>query len=193
MNLRIFWLCAGLIFVFIFINQKIALYYYWGALAVTVSYLNSRKQYLREPYKWFNAGFLFYLILVVWERTRHYQFSPFSELMINDLEHVLFAIMICFISTRVLKFSPFNVRSFPLRLLLGILIFNSIGFINEWFQNTLNDRSLFTLIADSQKDIRMNLLGSALFLGCAFAIKRMVVNREEFKGKIVDRLPKNAS
>jgi hypothetical protein len=177
MNLKIFWLCAAIILAVIFINHKTALYYYWGALVLTVTYLNSRKQYLLEPYKWFNALFLVYLIFVVWERTRHYQFSPIVELWLNNLEHILFGVMICFISTRVLKLSPFNVRSFGLRLLFGILIFNAIGFINEWFQNTLQHRDFFTLIPDSQKDIRMNLIGSAVFLFAALVLKRVMAKR----------------
>ncbi|MES2776194.1 MAG: hypothetical protein V4722_18605 [Bacteroidota bacterium] len=175
MKLKAFWFFAIILLAVIVINHKTALYYYWGALVATVSYLNTRKQYLEEPYKWFNTLFLIYLVFVVWERTRHYQFSPFVELMINNLQHVCFGVMICFIATRVLKLQPFNVQSFALRLLLGILIFNGIGLINEGFQNSLQHRSFFALIPDSRKDIRMNLIGSALFLGAALVLKNVIV------------------
>lgn len=118
--------------------------------------------------------FILYLIFVVWERTRHYQFLSIVELWLNNLEHILFGVMICFISTKVLKLSPYNVRSFGLRLLLGILLFNAVGFINKWFQNLLQHRYFFSLIPDSQKNMRMNLIGTAVFLLAALVLKKVI-------------------
>ena len=164
MKIKAFLLLAAVILLVIIISGKTALYYYWGALVITVSYLNSRPAYLNGRYKLYNFLFLLYLLFVVWERTRWYQFPAAIELIINNLEHILFGIIICFIASLVLKLPPFNIRSFFVRLLLSILIFNSIGFINEYFQNWLYSRPVFTLIPDSVKDLRMNVWGTAVFV-----------------------------
>jgi hypothetical protein len=47
--------------------------------------------------------------------------------------------------------------------------FNFLGLINEIFQNWLGKRSYFILTPDSMKDLRMNLVGAALFILTACA------------------------
>ena len=164
MKLKTFLLVAAVILAIIFLSGKTILYYYWAALVVTVSYLNSRTAFLQEPYKVFNALFILYFLFIVWERTRNYQFSTAVELQINNLEHILYSMVVCLMAGLVLKLPPFTLRSFYVRLLLTILIFNSIGFITEWFQNGMYGRPLFTLIPDSIKDLRMNLWGTLIFI-----------------------------
>ena len=172
MKLKIFWLFAALLLAIIFVCHKTMLYYYWGALVLTVSYLNSRPSFLRQPYKLYNTIFLIYLSFVVWERTRTHQFSVFTELWINNLEHVLFGLMICFITNLVISLPPFNFKKFAQRILASIVIFNCIGFINELFQNVMTQRPIFHFIPDSQKDIRMNLLGTTAFIILALIIQQ---------------------
>jgi hypothetical protein len=164
MKLKTFLLLAAGLLVYIIVSGKTALYYYWTALVLTVSYLNSHKAFLQQRFKLYNTLFFLYLLFVVWERTRQYQFSPPVELAINNLEHILFGIMICFITSLVLRLPPFTIHSFFRRLVLSVLIFNSIGFINEWFQNWLYGRPVFTLIPDSLKDLRMNVWGTVIFV-----------------------------
>ena len=164
MKIKTFLLFAGIILLFIILSGKTILYYYWVALVITVSYLNSHSTYLQKHYKLFNTLFLLYLLFVVWERTRHYQFSPWIELQINNSEHIFFGLMICFIASLVLQLPPFTIRSFFVRLLLSVLLFNGIGFINEWFQNRIYNRPMFILIPDSVKDLRMNLWGTLVFV-----------------------------
>jgi len=50
------------------------------------------------------------------------------------------------------------------RALIAVIVFNIIGLLNELFQNRLANRSLFTFVRDSIKDLKMNLLGAAFFL-----------------------------
>ena len=164
MKIKTFLLAAVITLIVIILSGKTALYYYWAALVITVSYLNSRTAFLQGHYQVSNALFLMYLLFVVWERTRHIQFSPPVEWQINNSEHVLFGMMVCFIASLVLQLPPFTTRSFYVRLPVSILIFNSIGFINEWFQNWLYARPVFTLIPDSLKDLRMNVWGTAIFV-----------------------------
>jgi|GEM_PF-1565963 len=172
MKLKVFWLLAAVLLTVAIVCHNTTLYYYWGALVLTVTYLNSVPQYLQQPYKRYNAVFLSYLSFVVWERTRHYGFYVPVEYWINNLEHIFFGLMICFITSLVLSLPPFNVKHFSIRLLLSVLIFNCIGFINEWFQNTLQHRPILTLIPDSQKDIKMNLLGTTAFILLAIFIQQ---------------------
>lgn len=164
MKITTFLLLAAAILVIIILSGATALYYYWAALVITVIYLNSRKTFSQQRFKLFNALFLVYLMFVVWERTRHYQFSSSIELQINNSEHILFGVMICFIASLVLWLPPFNLHSFYVRLLLSVLIFNMIGLFNEWFQNWLYNRPVFALIPDSLKDLRMNVWGTLIFV-----------------------------
>ncbi len=163
MKLKSFLLAAAVILAIIFISGKTILYYYWGALVIVVSYLNSRTAFLQERYKVFNTLFIFYFLFIVWERTRTYQFSAPVELQINNAEHILYGMVVCLMASLVLKLPPFALRSFYVRLLLTILIFNSVGFITEWFQNGMFGRPVFALIPDSIKDLRMNVWGTLIF------------------------------
>ena len=164
MKIKTFFLAAVIILAVIILSGKTALYYYWAALVITVSYLNSRTAFLQERYKVFNALFILYFLFIVWERTRTYQFSANVELQINNAEHILYGMVVCLMANLVLKFPPFALHSFYVRLLLTILIFNSIGLATEWFQNVLYGRPVFTLIPDSLKDLRMNVWGTAIFV-----------------------------
>lgn len=164
MKLKTFLLAAAIILVIIFVSGKTILYYYWAALVITVSYLNSRTAFLQERYKVFNALFILYFLFIVWERTCTYQFSAPVELQINNAEHIFYGMVVCLMASLVLKLPPFTLRSFYVRLLLTILIFNSIGFITEWFQNGMFGRPVFTLVPDSIKDLRMNVWGTFIFV-----------------------------
>jgi len=164
MKFKTFLLAAAIILAIIFISGKTILYYYWGALVITVGYLNSRTAFLQERYKVFNALCILYFLFLVWERNRKYQYATSVELQINNLEHILFGVVVCLMASLLLKLPPFAIRPFFIRLLLSILIFNSVGFITEWFQNGMFSRPVFTLIPDSVKDLRMNVWGTAIFV-----------------------------
>lgn len=170
MTLRTFLFCAFAILLFIISGDNKALYYYWSALVLVVSYLNSKKAFQQEPSRILNLGFLLYLCFVVWERTRHYHFSDWTELQMNNLEHILFGTVVCTIAYLVIKMPPFKMQSLTFRLFVSALLFNGIGVINEWFQNGLYDRPVFKLIPDSVKDLRMNVWGTSLFVLSTFFI-----------------------
>ena len=60
-------------------------------------------------------------------------------------------------------FSKGNVLPRWLRTLIAFVVFNIIDVVNEIFQNSLAQRNLFVFIADSIKDMKMNLLGAVVF------------------------------
>ena len=163
MNLKAFLLFSAALFVWIVASRVYMLLYYWSALLVCVSFLNTRKRFKQQPYKWVNLLFFLYMLFIVWERTRHYKFGALTELIINDAEHIFFAVIISLLIALLLTLSFTNTNSYAKTIVITIVIFNIVGVLNELFQNTIAGRPVFILIPDSQKDILMNLCGSTLF------------------------------
>lgn len=144
-------------------SQKFILLYYVFAMHGSIEFLNKQSLYLNHAYKLYNFIFWSYE-LVLLERIRTFKFSIKTEWLINNAEHIAFGLIIClkiYIYLAVLLWK--NTADRWKRVIAVILIFNLIGFINEYFQNVLSNRALFLLIPDSVKDIQMNLIGTNIF------------------------------
>lgn len=142
---------------------KYPLLYYVVAMHASLEFLNTRKLYVFHAYKLYNFIFFSYE-LVLLERVRKFKFSNAIEWWLNNAEHIAFAIIIClkvytYLRILILK----NDAQFFKRICITVVLFNAIGFINEYFQNAISNRSLFVLTEDSIKDIVMNLIGTAVF------------------------------
>lgn len=135
-----------------------------------VSFLNSRTKYKQQPYKWLNLLFFLYMLFIVWERTRQFKFSALAELLINDAEHILFAVIISILIAQLLTLFKGNYNTARITM-QTILIFNAVGVLNECSQNALGQRPVFIFIPDSQKDMLMNLCGTAVFILVAILIR----------------------
>ena len=171
MNLKAFLLFSATILVWILISKVYMLLYYWGALLALVSFLNSRPKYKQQPYKWVNLVFFVYMLLIVWERTRHYKFAELSELLINDAEHLFFALVISMLIVMMLVTTTkmvFNIKT----IAITVVVFNAVGVVNEVFQNLLASRPLFTFIPDSKKDLLMNVFGTIAFIALALLLQK---------------------
>ena len=137
--------------------------WYIGAMHLSLEVLNRQNVYLLHAYKIYNFIFWSYE-LVLLERLRTAHLSALTEWLLNCAEHLAFGVVIClkiYIYTAV--FSKGKVRSRWQRALIAFVVFNMIGVVNEIFQNNLAHRNLFVFIADSIKDIKMNLLGAVVF------------------------------
>ena len=171
MNLKLFVLFSAAVLAWVLFAKVYMLLYYWGVLVAAVAFLNSRKKYLLQPYKWVNLVFFVYMLLIVWERTRHSTFAELPELLMNDAEHLFFALVISLLIAMVLATTTrlvFNNTT----IAITAVIFNAVGLVNEVFQNLLAGRPLFIFIPDSQKDLRMNVLGTAIFIVVAWLLQR---------------------
>jgi hypothetical protein len=93
-------------------------------------------------------------------RTRQYKFSHETEFWINNIEHLLFALVVYLLTVLYLTIIFSLKRSFIRTLLYTIAAFKGIGILNEYFQNLINHRSLLILTVDSQKNLLMNLAGT---------------------------------
>jgi hypothetical protein len=164
MNLKLFLAFSAALLIWILASKVYMLLYYWAALVTFVAFLNSRVKYKQQPYKWLNLLFYLYMLFIVWERTRGYKFSETTELVINDAEHILFAVTIsllvalAIILTRKRGYIPVKT------IVLTVIIFNVLGVVNECFQNILGNRPVFVFIPDSQKDMLMNIGGTVVFV-----------------------------
>lgn len=97
MNSRYFYPFYSLLLACIIALHNYMLLYYWGALLLLAIFLNSRTQYNTGNGRLTNFCMFAFTAFIVWERTRHYKFSETPEVLINDAEHILFALLICLI------------------------------------------------------------------------------------------------
>lgn len=126
--------------------------------------LNANSRYKQHPYKWYNTIFVCYEFVLL-ERLRHFKMNAKAEWWLNNIEHIAFALVIGFII--YILIAIFWLKEEKDRLLRGFIvafIFNGIGLLNEFSQNKLANRPIFELIADSKKDIVMNLIGTAILM-----------------------------
>jgi len=104
-----------------------------------------------------------YLWAILLNRSRSFRLSEVYELLVNLVEHLAFALVICLILLRATqRMSNWTTRK---QMLVVFLAFNLIGLGNEWFQNALAGRALFASDAEAIKDLCVNLCGSVVFLG----------------------------
>ena len=117
---------------------KYALLYYVVAMHVSLEFLNTRELYLKHSYKLYNFIFWAYEAVLI-ERFRKFKFSNNTEWWLNNAEHIAFAIIIClkvyiYLSILILKEEKYRFK----RVLVTVVLFNIIGFVNEYFQNAIS-------------------------------------------------------
>ena len=135
---------------------------YWSALLVSMEILNRNINYISQlNYQIYNLVFIAYLTLIVMDRTRFFKFGETLEWTINSAMHVMFALVVCFKISQY--FFIFKLKNKQYIFYIA-LIFNVLGIFNEFMQNAICHRELFVLIADAQKDILMNFLGTLCFI-----------------------------
>lgn len=149
--------------IILFIGKYVLLYYV-VVMHVSLEFLNTRQLYLMHSYKLYNFIFWAYEGVLI-ERFRKFRLSDNTEWWLNNAEHIAFAIIIClkvyiYLSILILKEDKNRFK----RVLITVVLFNIIGLLNEYFQNAISNRVLFVLIDDSIKDIKMNLIGTTIFL-----------------------------
>jgi Fe2+ transport system protein B len=164
-------LLSLLLIALIFWSKNNHLYYYLGAMLVSVEFLNNHKIYrTASSSRIFNAIFASFTLFIMVNRTRTFQFANFTEGVLNLAEHGFFALVICLkIAVYLRFFSPLSKRWQPI---VAVLLFNGLGIFNEIFQNYLNQRPILGFIADAQKDIVVNGVGAAVFLFIIYILAR---------------------
>ena len=177
MNLKTFILFSAALLVWILVSKVYMLLYYLGVLLTLVSFLNTRPKYKLQPYKWINLLFYLYVLFIVWERTRHYKFSETTELLINDAEHIFFANIISLLIALILLLT-LPIKGYAKLIVITVIIFNTVGVINEYFQNLIGGRPLWELIPDSKKDLLMNVIGTVVFVLLAWLFYPLKESKE---------------
>ncbi len=177
MNIRVVRYLNVLLVLAILSFNKLGLLPYVAVMHFSLEVLNRKTVYLKERARIFNIIFWSYE-LVLLERLRSFQLSADFEWVLNSIEHLLFAIVICikiyfYLEAFFLKKSMPKFRN----AVYAFILFSALGVLNEYFQNFINNRSLFVLIADSLKDISMNCIGAAIFFLTAFT-KLVITNRK---------------
>lgn len=141
---------------------------YIAAMHVSLEVLNRQQAYVQSHYSRFNFVFLAYE-LVLLERFRSFHLPASAEWLMNCAEHASFAIVICSNIYVYLVLFAWRKRADKWKaVLVALVFFTMIGFVNEVYQNRVNGRPLFLLIADSAKDIYMNFIGAGIFFLTAF-------------------------
>jgi len=161
--------------------------WYIAAMHGSLEILNRQHLYLLQSPKIYNSIFWLYELVLLF-RLRTFHFSADVEWLYNCAEHLCFGIIVCikmYVYTAVFgdRFNRQRLR----RGMIAALLFNCIGVFNEVFQNSLAHRMLFVFIEDSLKDLKMNLIGTAVFM-CA-VVWRVWVVRNAQNRFIVEKLP----
>jgi hypothetical protein len=130
---------------------------------ISLEVLNQNQQYLRwKIFESLNILFVVYTITVIVNRSRDARFGDSTEALINIGEHFFYAIFIGIKMAVYLKIIGLELTK---KALLWIVIsLNVIGFFNEILQNLICGRFVFHFIADSQKDMFVNLAGTVVFV-----------------------------
>jgi hypothetical protein len=139
------------------------LYFYILFFFVSIEVLLLKKvKSETQIFKFSQLIFTFFVGYVLFIRTSIWSFSELTNYNLNTIEHVLFALVICFLIFYYISFFS-NIRMFH-AILWSAIIFNSIGLINEFFQNYFQGKLLFILDELSIKDLIVNGLGTLVFI-----------------------------
>jgi len=153
---------------------------YLLAMHVSLEVLNRQPVYRHSRAKLFNTLFCLYE-LVLMERLRSTHFHPTAEWLLNSAEHILFAGII---SAKIYLYAESFLWKKTIhrtrRIIWATIAFTALGLVNEYVQNIINSRALFTLIPDSVKDIGMNTIGVLVFFGVAISKQRLMQSRHLF-------------
>jgi VanZ family protein len=158
-------LIALLLLVFIVVKGGWFLLIYWLGICIPMEYLNHRSEYLSQKHHTLcNQFFIVYLAIVTAERSRgkQWKLSSLAESFFNSVEHILFAWVVCLIIMQF--FTIFPLRNKILQAVFIALIFNGLGVLNEFYQNSMTLQPIISLHQESLKDIAMNLTGTSVFI-----------------------------
>lgn len=154
-----------LLFVTIIFIKVYLLLIYETLFLISFEYLNSNKKYLKitshKLYNWVFVSFLAFIVLV---RADLFNFSETIDFHINSVEHLFFSCIICLLLSIYMQIFDFLSQSRITKLIVIFVAFNTIGFLNEYFQNFFQQTPIFYLKEDDIKDIVINLIGSTIFL-----------------------------
>lgn len=137
------------------------LFYYITVLFLLyelIIYLNTKKTLINHEILGVNfVAFIGFIILV---RSDYFNYNETISYYLNTFEHIFFAFIICKILYFYLLYFRFQFNN----ELVTFFLFNCIGILNEFFQNWIQNQSLFTLTQSSIKDILVNCFGSLFFI-----------------------------
>lgn len=153
------WLMAGAL-IWIMLAGVYFMLLYWLVLLSSLEWLNSRSFYTEgwRRLNWFFTGYLYFILLV---RAVHWKWEPHFREAVNIVEHLLFAMLVC--TLLFLGSLAVNPRLGLFKRLAGVyVLFNVVGLVNEVYQNIIVGRLAAAFVADSIKDIGVNLAGSLL-------------------------------
>jgi hypothetical protein len=174
MNIKTIRVLELIILSIIIFTKSYFLLAYNGVMYLFIEILNSKIVYLNQKnYKITNTLFIGYQLLITINRTRTIKFGKNTEGVINILEHIFFALIVCLLISQLLLFFKKIILSKRKEALLVFTIFNAIGIFNEFFQNIISNRALFVFTPDSMKDIGINFIGSLLFVVYSLNFKKV--------------------
>lgn len=140
---------------------------------ISFEYLNSNKKYKEMDYhRIYNWLYIAYLAFIVFVRGKLFHFSEDVEYHLNTAEHLFFMFLIC--QTVLIYIEIFNILrgKYLFRLVIVFISLNLIGILNEYFQNFFTQLPLFILEENDLKDLKINLIGSTLFVVTMLVFKR---------------------
>ena len=97
--------------------------------------------------------YLLYLVFITLERDKWLGFKGTKLDIINILEHILFALLVCSQVYFLLELIKFFQNKNIYKLVLVFILFNIIGIMNELYQNVLSNRERFEMVYDSWQDL----------------------------------------
>ncbi|HNP34038.1 MAG TPA: hypothetical protein PKN96_12165 [Flavobacterium sp.] len=132
---------------------------------LSFEYLNSNPKYLKISfYKVYNWLFLAFVTLIVLVRLNLYDFSAAVDYHINTVEHLSFAFAICLTLSVYMQLFDIAPNRKLLKFIIVFIIFNGLGFFNEFFENIFQQRPFFSIEGNDIKDLIVNLIGSSSFI-----------------------------
>lgn len=157
-----------------FLFAYVSIYY------LSFEYLNSNKKYkeiaLHKTYNWLYVAYLAFIVFV---RSGLIEFQKEVDYHLNTAEHLFFMFLIC--QTVLIYMQLFTILKGKqlLRLIAVFVILNLIGILNEYFQNFYQNLPVFYLEQTDLKDLKINLIGSSLFVIFSMLIKRKSTQTKE--------------
>lgn len=127
----------------------------------------------------YNWLYVAYLAFIVFVRSTIFHFSEEADYHLNTAEHLFFMFIIC--QTVLIYLELFNVLKgkYLSRVFVVFVLLNLIGILNEYFQNFFNRLPLFIFEDNDLKDLKINLIGSSLFVIMMLVFKRKVPASEK--------------
>jgi hypothetical protein len=176
-------LLFALLMLLIFSSRATMHFFYLALMWISLEILNSQKSYVHgRLWNLFNHIFVFFTIAVIVNRSRNAHFGNATEAAINIGEHFFYALVIGLKLVIYLRIMHFEIAK--KQLLWLVISLNIGGFFNEVFQNVVCGRATLTFIADAQKDMLVNFIGSLVFLVCALLYLKWNTNEAQMGMKL---------